>query len=127
MRSTAFQMAALAAAACAFSGSGARAAAPPAAGPSEVDGLIAARIHHVFIIYQENRSFDNEFGTFPGAEGIWSDDARTHGFYQRDWIEHKTITPFRIADPDVFAPTNGRLFQTNAFNRGRMDEFVAQQ
>jgi phospholipase C len=45
------------------------------AGPgNEVDGgvLAAARakIQHVIIINQENRSFDHYFGTFPGADGI---------------------------------------------------------
>jgi phospholipase C len=36
-------------------------------------GLLAAAraaIHHVIFIVQENRSFDNYFGTFPGADGI---------------------------------------------------------
>lgn len=28
------------------------------------------KIEHIIIIYQENRSFDSLFGTFPGAEGI---------------------------------------------------------
>src|SRR5216683_5685430 len=28
------------------------------------------KIKHVIIIMQENRSFDNYFGTFPGADGI---------------------------------------------------------
>ena len=32
-------------------------------------------IQHVVIIMQENRSFDNYFGTFPGANGIPRDDA----------------------------------------------------
>src|SRR5215831_6560115 len=29
-----------------------------------------AKIQHVIIIMQENRSFDHYFGTFPGADGI---------------------------------------------------------
>ena len=35
-------------------------------------GLAAARakIQHVILINQENRSFDHYFGTFPGADGI---------------------------------------------------------
>ena len=33
------------------------------------------KIRHVVIIMQENRSFDNYFGTFPGADGI----PRRHG------------------------------------------------
>ena len=35
--------------------------------------LVASGIHkikHVIVIMQENRSFDNYFGTFPGADGI---------------------------------------------------------
>jgi hypothetical protein len=36
------------------------------------DALAAARakIQHVILINQENRSFDHYFGTFPGADGI---------------------------------------------------------
>jgi phospholipase C len=40
---------------------------------SRADGSPAAGIHlirHVVIVMQENRSFDNYFGTFPGADGI---------------------------------------------------------
>jgi phospholipase C len=39
---------------------------------ASVDGLAAARskIKHVVIIMQENRSFDEYFGTYPGADGI---------------------------------------------------------
>ena len=33
------------------------------------------KIKHIFIIMQENRSFDHYFGTFPGADGIPTDDA----------------------------------------------------
>ena len=32
------------------------------------------RIKHVVVIMQENRSFDSYFGTFPGAEGLPTDD-----------------------------------------------------
>ncbi len=104
----------------------ARSSAAGAGAPS-VERLIAQRIRHVFVIYQENRSFDNEFGTFPGVNGIWSQAARTHGFYQRDWIEKTTVTPFRIDDPDVFYQSNGRQLQIQAYNHGKMNEFVAQQ
>ena len=30
----------------------------------------SGKIQHVIVIMQENRSFDNYFGTFPGADGI---------------------------------------------------------
>ena len=37
--------------------------------------LARAKIKHVIVINQENRSFDHYFGTFPGADGIPMDDA----------------------------------------------------
>src|SRR5512140_2980806 len=46
---------------------------PQAALPVTGTGpLAAARAHikHVVIVMQENRSFDNYFGTYPGAQGI---------------------------------------------------------
>jgi phospholipase C len=42
--------------------------APVAAQPAETDPL--ARIGHIVVIFEENRSFDNFFGNFPGADGI---------------------------------------------------------
>ena len=32
--------------------------------------LVRQRIKHVFILFQENRSFDFYFGSFPGADGL---------------------------------------------------------
>ncbi len=72
------------------------------------DALIAAlrkKVKYVFVVFNENHSFDNEFGTFPGANGLFSDgleprDAdHTPGFVQR-YKDHAgtelTLTPFRI-------------------------------
>jgi phospholipase C len=94
---------------------------------ASVDQLLAARIKHVFIIYQENRSFDSEFGTFPGAQGVWSSAARSHGFRQIDPITHRAVTPFRLTDPDVYYENNARNVQLAAFDGTRMDKFVAAQ
>ena len=39
------------------------------------------KVKYVFVLYQENRSFDSDFGTFPGAEGLFSHPAdQTPGF-----------------------------------------------
>jgi phospholipase C len=35
-------------------------------------GLLRAHVKYVFIIFQENRSFDHYFGTYPGANGLFS-------------------------------------------------------
>ena len=68
--------------------------------------LLRKRIKYVFVIFNENHSFDNEFGTFPGVNGLYSDGhkprsaANTPGFTQAftDLISGRTITvqPFRI-------------------------------
>lgn len=68
--------------------------------------LLRKRIKYVFVIFNENHSFDNEFGTFPGVNGLYSDGqksraaANTLGFTQTytDNISGQTVTvlPFRI-------------------------------
>ncbi|HEX8992813.1 MAG TPA: alkaline phosphatase family protein [Anaerolineales bacterium] len=44
--------------------------APTAAPSADSLALAQAKIKHVVIILQENRSFDQYFGTYPGADGI---------------------------------------------------------
>ena len=75
------------------------------------DALIAAlrkKVRYVFVVFNENHSFDNEYGSFPGADGLFSDgtaprDAdHTPGFVQRykDWQgTDRTAQPFLIG-PD---------------------------
>lgn len=126
MKVRAFLVAAALAAAFAAPLAGA-ALSPARPTDSQVDRLLAARIKHVFVIYQENRSFDDLFGTYPGANGVWSAQARAHGFRQIDPATHRAVTPFRITDPDVYYEGNGRDTQLAAFNDGKMDRFVAAQ
>src|SRR5450755_3707720 len=87
--------------------------------------LIRNRIKHIFIIYQENRSFDSVFGTFPGADGVWSPGARTHGFAQTDPVTGASITPFRIVEPDVDDADHSRPALIKRMDDGRMDRYVA--
>jgi len=58
------------------------------------------KVKYVFVFYQENRSFDSMFGTFPGANGIYSQPAaQTPGFVQTIYNTDgstSTISPFRI-------------------------------
>ena len=42
----------------------------PDGGQGDAGNQAPGKIEHVFIIFQENRSFDHYFGTFPGADGI---------------------------------------------------------
>jgi phospholipase C len=72
--------------------------------PSEIAAL-RKTIKYVFVIFNENRSFDHEYGTFPGANGLYSDKGvrrsaeDTPGFTQTytglDGVT-QTVTPFLI-------------------------------
>ncbi len=44
-------------------------AQPPAANARRSPAALSTKIQHVLILIQENRSFDNFFATFPGADG----------------------------------------------------------
>lgn len=72
--------------------------------------LIQKNIKYVFVLFQENRSFDFYFGTYPGADGLFSKPpAQTPGFFQ-PLVDTdgsiKTITPFRI--PLSITDVNGK-------------------
>ncbi len=73
--------------------------------------LVRGKIKYVFVIYQENRSFDSYFGTFPGAEGIYSHEyqATSPGFTEPllnvDGTQ-TTVQPFRIGPAEFAADTD---------------------
>jgi phospholipase C len=73
--------------------------------------LLRAHVKYVFVLFQENRSFDSYFGSFPGANGLFSDGAKprpaaeTLGFTQKILNVDGTtgeVQPFRIG-PDQHA------------------------
>src|SRR3984957_1107948 len=64
------------------------------------------KVKYIFVIFNENRSFDHEYGTLPGVNGLYSDGknprspAETPGFTE-DYLNAntgKTVTvqPFRL-------------------------------
>lgn len=72
----------------------------------EVIAHLRAAVKYVFVIFNENESFDHHFGTFPGANGIYSDGQHarapqdTPGFTQtyKSLVSGETVSvmPFRI-------------------------------
>jgi phospholipase C len=71
--------------------------------------LLQKKVKYVFVLFQENRSFDFYFGTYPGANGLFSKSAaKTPGFIQpivNTDGSVGTVSPFRIPD-SVTAPGN---------------------
>jgi phospholipase C len=102
-----------------------RQAAPSPQPAADVVANLRARVRHVFVIYQENRSFDSYFGTFPGADNLATAEAQEHGFRQYDPIGKTWVTPFRIEAPDTADPAHSRQALIAKSDNGRMDRFVA--
>ena len=87
--------------------------------------LLRKKIKYVFVLFQENRSFDFYFGTYPGARGLFSQSAaNTPGFVQPIVLTNGTvgtISPFKI--PQSVTDVNGKtvlLFpeDTDSVNHG---------
>jgi phospholipase C len=108
---------------------GGQASAQSAKVPSPThDQLIAAlraHVHHVFVIYQENRSFDSYFGTFPGADNLATPEARAHGFRQWDPIGKTWVVPFPLNSADSLDADHSRAGLLAKADNGKMDNFVA--
>ncbi len=105
-----------------------RAQAPEKASPQTRQQLVAnlrAHIHHVFVVYQENRSFDSYFGSFPGTDNLATAEARAHGFRQYDVIGHTWIRPFLLNAADTADADHSRPALIAKTDGGRMDRFVA--
>src|SRR5208282_4098367 len=87
--------------------------------------LLRKHIKYVFVLFQENRSFDFYFGTYPGARGLFSQPAsETPGFYQpivNTAGDVETISPFLI--PQSVKDVNGNTVSlypedTDSVNHG---------
>ncbi len=80
-------------------------AGDPKLPPEKLAMLLRQKIKYVFVIFNENHSFDNEYGTFPGVNGLYSTGLKprsaedTPGFTQTYTGSNGlsvTVQPFRI-------------------------------
>ena len=87
--------------------------------------LLQQNIKYVFVLFQENRSFDFHFGTYPGARGLFSQPAaQTPGFVQPIVLTNGsvgTISPFLM--PQSITDVNGNTVNlypedTDSVNHG---------
>jgi phospholipase C len=97
------------------------AAKPIPARPLIADGI--QKIKHVIVVMQENRSFDNYFGTFPGADGIPRQRGRPTVCIPDPDAGH-CLRPFHDSHLiDLGGPHTARAARAD-INGGRMDGFV---
>ena len=82
----------------------------PALSQNQEIALLRQKVKYVFVLFQENRSFDTYFGTFPGARGLFSQPPeQTLGFTQPIMNVDGTmsmIEPFRIGPKEYAADTD---------------------
>jgi phospholipase C len=92
----------------------------PSASPAQAAEVFNSKIHHVIWIIQENHSFDNYFGTFPGANGFPPSTCvpKLPG-------SNKCVAPFHLPKGAPFCDLDHSWQIAHAaYDNGRMDGFV---
>ena len=85
-----------------------------------------SKIQHVVVIMQENRSFDSYFGTFPGADGIPTQNG-VPTVCAPDPKTSTCVRPFHDPSDKNEGGPHGQSSATADINAGKMDGFIAQQ
>jgi phospholipase C len=89
------------------------------AGPAAAEGRPTTPIEHFVVLMQENHSFDNYFGTYPGADGIPNGTCMPIGRRARP-----CVPPFHLGGRPVPDLGHDRRTYRLQYARGRMDGFV---
>jgi phospholipase C len=96
----------------------------PSPGSSVAAATGIHRIRHVVIVMQENRSFDEYFGTFPGVDGLPSQNGQFTTCVPDP--RGGCRKPFHDPAPVNSGGPHGAANATADVNGGKMDGFVAQ-
>ncbi len=121
----------------------------PSRGPqlskNKITQLLREKIKYVFIIFNENNSFDHEYGTFPGVNGIYSNGLQprsasnttgfTQTYYDLNTDTNVTVQPFRLGPEYNSSAQDGaqhnhaavaqKIDVDPATNVARMDQFAS--
>ena len=83
---------------------------------------VTSPIKHIVVIMQENRSFDNYFGTYPGANGIPKNVCMPP---DPDHLNNgQCVKPFLSIDPISEDMPHGYQSSVTAYDNGKMDGFM---
>jgi len=82
------------------------------------------KIKHVIVIMQENRSFDNYFGTFPGADGIPMKNG-VPAVCNVGLLVKKCVKPYVDHHDVQQGGPHGAPHAVSDVDRGKMDGFIA--
>ena len=81
------------------------------------------KIRHVIVIMQENRSFDNYFGTFPGADGIPMKDG-VPAVCVPNQATHSCVRPYVDHEDLNGGAPHSAPAAAEAMDGGKMDGFI---
>lgn len=84
------------------------------------------KIKHVIIIMQENRSFDNYFGTYPGADGIPMNNGKPTVCIP-DPATHTCDKPYHDTKDSDLAGPHKKNDASADIDGGKMDGFIARE
>jgi phospholipase C len=79
-------------------------------------------IEHLIVLMQENHTFDNYFGTYPGADGFPADTCVPVNPF--DLSSTACVEPFHIGDQPIENLDHSRRTFRLQYNEGGMDGFV---
>jgi acid phosphatase len=88
---------------------------PPGATAGAVTDAQLARIGHVIVIYGENRSFDNLYGGFPGADGLANAPPEQTLQRDLDGTPLPVLPPVWKGNSSEFDPAFGRTLANGPF------------
>src|SRR5919112_424502 len=94
---------------------------PP--GTAAAAGGQTTPIGHFVTLMQENHTFDNYFGTFPGVDGIPADTCMP----RNPEAPADCIRPFRMGNRPALDLNHSRAAFDGQYRDGAMDGFVAAQ
>jgi phospholipase C len=57
----------------------------------EIVKLLREKVKYVFVIFQENRAFDQMFGTFPDAHGLFSQPEKEMPGFTQYMVRRRTL------------------------------------
>jgi phospholipase C len=81
-------------------------------------------IQHVIVIQQENHSFDNYFGTYPGADGLPTDGAGNFTVSNYDPATGQYVKPYHDTSDVSYGGPHLLVASKTSIDGGKMDGFL---
>ena len=76
-------------------------------------------IQHIVILFEENHTFDNFFGTYPNANGLNNNIS-----LPVSPLSPQTVSPFHLSTTSTRDLDHSHSTALKAYNNGKMDGFV---